>query len=250
MAEISGSRSHHSKRPCHRRRTLARLNQPDRLLLELKRVTPSLRLRHLSFPFAVEQLAKGYVWRGQGHIAELNLRDFLLVGGSLGGLVALLFAERNPDLITGFVNVEGNLTPEDCLFSRKVIPHSFSEFEKVVFPQIKGRLAQQQGEGFAKHLDVLEGAESRSYYAYSFQTVAYSDSDTLMNRFLNLPIPIFFFYGSENRNLSYLPELRKSRCKVVEFDNADRFLFYDTPPRQYALELQRCAIECYGAKHS
>ncbi|HZL28515.1 MAG TPA: hypothetical protein VFC39_18475, partial [Acidobacteriaceae bacterium] len=49
--------------------TLTRLNQPDRLLLELKRVTPSLRLRHLRFPFALQQLAKGYVLRGQGHTA-------------------------------------------------------------------------------------------------------------------------------------------------------------------------------------
>jgi hypothetical protein len=26
-----------------------------------------LRLRHLRYPFALEQLAKGYVLRGQGH---------------------------------------------------------------------------------------------------------------------------------------------------------------------------------------
>jgi len=35
-----------------------RLNKPRRLLLELKRVTSPLRLRHLRHPFALEQLAK------------------------------------------------------------------------------------------------------------------------------------------------------------------------------------------------
>jgi hypothetical protein len=57
----------HSQAPRHRRLTLARLNKPRRLLLELKRVTSPLRLRHLRYPFALEQLAKGYVLRGQGH---------------------------------------------------------------------------------------------------------------------------------------------------------------------------------------
>ena len=50
---------------------LARLNKPRRLLLELKRVTSPLRLRHLRYPFALEQLAKGYVLRGQGHQREI-----------------------------------------------------------------------------------------------------------------------------------------------------------------------------------
>jgi hypothetical protein len=39
-------------------------------LLELKRATTPLRLRHLRYLFALEQLAKGYVLRGQGHWAR------------------------------------------------------------------------------------------------------------------------------------------------------------------------------------
>jgi hypothetical protein len=35
-------------------------------LLELKRVTSPRCLRHLRFPFALEQFAKGYVLPGQG----------------------------------------------------------------------------------------------------------------------------------------------------------------------------------------
>ncbi|HEV2487543.1 MAG TPA: tyrosine-type recombinase/integrase [Terracidiphilus sp.] len=54
---------------CNCHVALARLNTPCRLLLELKRVTSPLRLRHLSYPFALEQLAKGYVLRGQGQQA-------------------------------------------------------------------------------------------------------------------------------------------------------------------------------------
>jgi hypothetical protein len=42
-------------------------------LLELKRVTSPLRLRHLRYPFALEQLAKGYVLRGQGQTRNRSL---------------------------------------------------------------------------------------------------------------------------------------------------------------------------------
>ena len=63
----------------------------------------------------------------ENFVAQLVLNRFLLVGGSMGGL-ALLYAERNPSKIAGFVNVEGNLAPEDCMFSRKAIRHSYSDF--------------------------------------------------------------------------------------------------------------------------
>src|ERR1039458_5344915 len=61
----------HAQTACSCRLALARLNKPRRLLLELKRVTSPLRLRHLRYPFALEQLAKGYVLRGQGHTVRV-----------------------------------------------------------------------------------------------------------------------------------------------------------------------------------
>jgi pimeloyl-ACP methyl ester carboxylesterase len=165
----------------------------------------------------------------ENFVVQLGLNRFLLVGGSMGGLVALLYAERNPNKIAGFVNVEGNLASEDCMFSRKAIPHSYSHFEKVVFPQIKKTLSAKVGRGFAQHLRVLEKANPRAYYDYAFQIVEYSDHGNLLERFLRLPVPGCFLYGSENGHLSYLPRLRESECTVIEIPNADHFLFYDEP---------------------
>ena len=70
--------------------------------------------------------------------------------------MALLFAERNLHRITGFINVEGNLAPEDCMFSRNVIPHSYRHFEQVIFPQIKKAVSARRGRGFAQHLGVWQ----------------------------------------------------------------------------------------------
>jgi pimeloyl-ACP methyl ester carboxylesterase len=165
----------------------------------------------------------------ENFVANLGLDSLLLVGGSLGGLVALLFAERNLNRITGFINVEGNLAPEDCMFSRNVIPHSYPHFEQVIFPQIKKAVSARRGRGFAQHLSVLSRANPRAYYDYAFQTVEYSDNGNLLQRFLSLPIPKCFLYGSENRRLSYLRRLQDSDCTVIEIPNANHFLFYDAP---------------------
>ena len=79
------------------------------------------------------------------------------------------------------------------------------------------------------HLQVLEKANPRAYYDYYFQIVEYSDRGNLPDRFLNLPAPKCFLYGSQNRHLSYLQRLRESECAVVEIPNANHFLFYHQP---------------------
>jgi|SRR5579859_624114 len=172
----------------------------------------------------------------ENFVDNLELGPFLLVGGSLGGLVGLLYAERNLNRITGLVNVEGNLAPEDCMFSRNVIPHPYPHFEKVIFPQIKKAISARRGRGFAQHLQVLAKASPRAYYDCAFQTVKYSDEGNLLQRFLGLPVPRCFLYGSENRHLSYLPRLRESDCTLLEIPNANHFLFYDAP-NHYAAAL-------------
>jgi pimeloyl-ACP methyl ester carboxylesterase len=176
----------------------------------------------------------------ENFVDKLELGSFLLVGGSLGGLVALLYAERNVKRVAGFANVEGNLAPEDCMFSRNVIPHSYQHFVNVIFPQIKKAVSARRGRGFAQHLGVLAKANPRAYYDYAFQTVTYSDQGNLLKRFLGLPIPKCFLYGSQNRHLSYLARLRESDCTVIEIPGANHFLFYDAP-NHYATALANFA---------
>jgi pimeloyl-ACP methyl ester carboxylesterase len=175
----------------------------------------------------------------------LGLDPFLLIGGSLGGLLALLYAERNLNRVAGFVNVEGNLAPEDCMFSRNVIPHPYQHFVKVIFPQIKKAISARRGRGFAQHLSVLAKANPRAYYDYAFQTVTYSDQGNLLQRFLSLPIPKCFLYGSQNRHLSYLARLRESDCAVIEIPDANHFLFYDAPAHYAAALANFARSSCF-----
>ena len=54
-------------------------------------------------------------------VTKLSLGKFLIMGHSMGGLIALLYTQRYRETVSGFINIEGNLAAEDCFLSRKII---------------------------------------------------------------------------------------------------------------------------------
>jgi pimeloyl-ACP methyl ester carboxylesterase len=156
--------------------------------------------------------------------------SYFLVGASMGGLISLLQIRRHGvGRIRGFVNIEGNLSSEDCMFSRRVVSHGMNSFEPV-FNQMMGELraSRYSGDQIVAHNMALN-VDVRAYHAYAFETVAESDSGRLIEEFINLPIPRLFLYGEANKTLSYLPGLRASAVEVREIPSSAHFLFYDNP---------------------
>ena len=47
----------------------------------------------------------------------------------MGGLTALLLAHQDPGRVLSFVDIEGNLAPEDCFLSRQVLTHPSGDAE-------------------------------------------------------------------------------------------------------------------------
>jgi len=168
-------------------------------------------------------------------VSALSVDDFVIIGHSMGGLVALLYVERYGEHVKGFINVEGNLALEDCFFSREVSQHSFSHFITTGFNTMKDRLAQSENKGFRKYAESLKtSASEQAFFDYCPSLVAYSEHGNLIQRFIALKIPKLFVYGSENRSsLSYLPLLQRSGCDVVEIPQSNHFPGYDNPAAYY-----------------
>jgi len=131
--------------------------------------------------------------------------------------------------ILGLINIEGNLCPEDCMFSRRAVAHKLDSFE-LMFRQMMGELrpSRYAGDQIIAHNMALN-IDVRAYHTYSFETVAESDSGRLIEEFLALSIPRLFLYGDANNTLSYLPRLRSSAVQVREIPLSGHFLFYDNP---------------------
>jgi len=159
-----------------------------------------------------------------------------IVAASMGGLIALLLMRRyGAANVRGVINIEGNLAPEDCMFSRRVVEHSFDELSDRLFHQMQTELraSRYPGDHIIAHNMALN-TDIRAYHQYSFQTVSESDSGRLLDEFLNLAMPRLFLYGEANRTLSYLPRLRESAVEVCEVPASAHFLFYDNPVTTFA----------------
>lgn len=167
-------------------------------------------------------------------VSTLSIDDFVIIGHSMGGLVALIYAEKYGEHVKGFINVEGNLASEDCFFSREVAQHSFTYFTTTAFEDIKHRLAHSKNKGFRKYAETLAtSASEKAFFDCCPSLVDYSDHGNLIQRFIALKIPKMFVYGSENRSLSYLKTLKESGCDVVEIPQSNHFPGYDNTQTYY-----------------
>jgi pimeloyl-ACP methyl ester carboxylesterase len=161
---------------------------------------------------------------------QLLPSPYFLAGASMGGLINLLQIRRHGlGRIQGLINLEGNLCPEDCMFSRRVVSHGPERFERL-FAQIieELRSSRYAGDQIISH-NMAMNVDIAAYYTYAFETVVESDSGRLIEEFLNLSIPRLFLYGEVNKTLSYLPRLRASSIQVREIPRSAHFLFYDNP---------------------
>jgi len=168
-------------------------------------------------------------------IDKMNVSDFILCGTSMGGLTTLLYLKNHAHgNVKAYINIEGNLLPEDCMFSSKVVTYDYETFAKEVFPQTILDMKANGNTGYHIIANNLQlNTNVRSYYNYSFQTVEYSATGELLKQFIALTIPKVFIYGQENSSLSYIPELIKNNVNVKEISGSDHFVFYDNPKELY-----------------
>jgi len=168
-------------------------------------------------------------------IQQLNISNFILCGTSMGGLTTLLYLKNGGrGKVKAYINIEGNLLAEDCMFSGKAVTYDLETFANTVFPKTILDMKANGNTGYHIIANNLElNTDVTSYYNYSFQTVEYSATRDLLKQFMALSIPKVFIYGQENNSLSYIPELIKNDVPVKEISNSNHFIFYDNPKELY-----------------
>jgi pimeloyl-ACP methyl ester carboxylesterase len=167
---------------------------------------------------------------------KLELPQFVLVGHSMGGLVALLCAERYRNRIKSFINIEGNLSPDDCFFSRIAAKYNAGKFTERVFQVFRRNLARSENRGVREYAKSLEmNVSRRAYYDYSCSLVDHSDNGGFIERFIDINVPRLFIYGSENRELRYRPQLKEAGIGMAEVPGSGHFPDCDNPDALYRI---------------
>jgi pimeloyl-ACP methyl ester carboxylesterase len=154
---------------------------------------------------------------------------FHLVGHSMGGLAALLFADRHPERILSLTSIEGNLAPQDCMFSRRILDFPGSDEEEFL-GWFQNQIAAAPSRGYASYAARLPSVVDRRAVApMLLSIVRHSDDGRLLDRFAKLKLPRLFIYGEENEQLPYLGELRSNGVALLEVARSGHFPMTSNP---------------------
>lgn len=159
-----------------------------------------------------------------------NIAQFHLIGHSMGGLTALMLAHQLPERILSFINIEGNVAPEDCFLSRQIVEHPADSAENF-FDQFIERTLHAPAYSSPLYSASLKHKVRAQAVPPIFRSMVHlSDHGDLMDKFLNLPCPKLFMYGEQNRSLSYLPHIEANGVTLAKIPECGHFPMYANPP--------------------
>lgn len=169
----------------------------------------------------------------EAFLAHFNITKFHIMGHSMGGLTALLLAQRNPDRVLSFVDIKGNLAPEDCFLSRQIFTFP-SKDPETFFDEFIDRTRETRSYSHPLYASTLRFRVRAGAVRPIFESmVQLSDQEDLIGTFLSLPFPKMFMFGEECRELSYLPRLGKGGVELAEIPQSGHFPMYSNPVEMY-----------------
>ncbi|MEM7114650.1 MAG: alpha/beta hydrolase [Chloroflexota bacterium] len=178
-------------------------------------------LAAISIPFLVETAVK--------LLDHFNIERFHLVGHSMGGLTALMLAHQYPGRVISFVDIEGNIAPEDCFLSRQIFDYP-SDNDEAFFEQFIERTRHAPAFASALYAASLRHKVRSGAVRGIFESmVQLSDHGDLMRKFLALPCPKLFMYGEQNADLSYLGHIEAQGVQLAEIPACGHFPMYSNP---------------------
>lgn len=175
----------------------------------------------VSIPFLVRT--------AQEVLRQSGIDRFHVVGHSMGGLTALLLAHQEPDRVLSFVDIEGNIAPEDCFLSRQIATHPAADDERF-FDGLVDRARRSTESSSALYAASLRHKVRPGAVRGIFESmVELSDHGDLMTKFLSLPFPRMFMYGEQNASLSYLRKLAANGVELAQVPHSGHWPMYANP---------------------
>ncbi|MFJ4208005.1 alpha/beta fold hydrolase [Paenarthrobacter sp. NPDC089675] len=167
-------------------------------------------------------------------LSAKGIDRFHLVGHSMGGLTALLLADQEPSRVVSFIDIEGNVAPEDCFLSRQIISHAHPDPDGF-FHDFQERVWSSRYYSSALYAASLPHKVRAGAVRPIFESmVELSDNANLLERFLALPFPRMYMYGIQNNTLSYLPLLKDKGVELAEISQSGHFPMYSNAPEMWS----------------
>ncbi|KAF9870747.1 hypothetical protein CkaCkLH20_11849 [Colletotrichum karsti] len=158
-----------------------------------------------------------------------GVTKYHLVGHSMGGLTALLLAQRNLGSVLSFTNIKGNLAPEDCFLSRQILDFP-AEDPEVFVEEFIERTRRSPFFGNGIYAAAFRAKVRTEAIRPTFESmVEYSDHGGLLDIFEGLACPRMFMFGVQHATLSYLPRISEAGVELAEIPRSGHFAMYTNP---------------------
>lgn len=164
--------------------------------------------------------------------SDLGTGPVIIAGHSMGGVVALLMAERHPSLVHGVVDIDGNKSPDDCTFSSQAADQDLMSFIEGGFDTLRDKIYTAGVEEKAQrgyHASLCQ-ADPATFHLNSSELVAMSEKRDMATRLAALNVPRVYIAGApggaseETRRL-----LEEARVTTLAITPAGHWPFLDQP---------------------
>lgn len=165
----------------------------------------------------------------QAVLQHFGISRFHLIGHSMGALTALELAALAPASVLSFINIKGNLAPEDCFLSRQIFTWADEDPEAFLTTFIERNYHSPLFSAALYASNVRSKVRAAAVRGIFESMVHLSDEGDLLARFLALPFPRMYMYGEQYSTLSYISTLQKGGVQLCEIPHCGHFPMYSNP---------------------
>jgi pimeloyl-ACP methyl ester carboxylesterase len=124
-------------------------------------------------------------------------RPLVVVGHSMGGVVGQMLCERHPELSAALVDVDGNVSRGDCVFSGRAAAQDLPAFVDRGFDRLRNAVYMQgrREEAQRGYYASLRLADPAAFHANSVELVELSSREGLATRLAALAGPVLYIAG-------------------------------------------------------
>jgi pimeloyl-ACP methyl ester carboxylesterase len=171
-------------------------------------------------------------------IDKLAVPRFHLCTHSMGGLVGIEMVERIAPRIISFVNLEGNLTLEDCTMTGLIAEYSYESFLRNGRKEFEESLEKGATADpiLQSYLRTFRQASSVALHRSAQHAVRDSSNPGLVDRFRSLQTCKCYIYGEKNKGLFPAEKmLVEGGVPVLYVESAGHGMAEENPQYLYSL---------------
>ena len=173
-------------------------------------------------------------------IDSAGLDRVWLLAHSMGGAVAMIVAERRPELVSGIINAEGNFTLKDAFWSRKIVaraPDDWSDEYEAQTRDLPATLRHWGIEPTPERVDwirqILANQPARTVYAMARAILAEtreSEFLPIVRRIIERDVPLHLVAGEHSAEDWGIPGFVREKARsYIAIADAGHLMMLEKP---------------------